>query len=30
MDFTVVLELISSVGFPIALVIVLGWFIYKI
>ena len=24
------LELISNVGFPIALVIVLGWFIYKI
>jgi hypothetical protein len=24
------IDLISSVGFPIALVIVLGWFIYKI
>lgn len=30
MDFGAIVDLISSVGFPIALVIVLGFFIYKI
>lgn len=30
MDVTIILELIGTVGFPIAAVIVLGWFIYKI
>ena len=30
MDFTQVLELINGVGFPIALVAVLLWFIFKL
>lgn len=30
MDYTIVVELISTLGFPIALVIVMGIFIYKI
>lgn len=30
MDLAVITELIASFGFPIVLVIVLGWFIYKI
>lgn len=30
MDLPVIYELIGSFGFPIALVIVMGWFIYKI
>lgn len=30
MEFGVVVELISTVGFPIALVLLLGWFIIKI
>lgn len=30
MDIAVVLELIGTVGFPIAVCIALGWFIYKI
>ena len=30
MEFGVVVELISTVGFPIALVLLLGWFILKI
>ena len=30
MDITVITELITTLGFPIALVIALGWFIYKI
>lgn len=30
MDYTIFVELISTVGFPIALVIVMGIFIYKI
>jgi hypothetical protein len=30
MDITIILELIGTVGFPIAAVIVLCWFIYKI
>lgn len=29
MDMNVILEVIGSVGFPIACVIGLGWFIYK-
>ena len=30
MDITIITELITTLGFPIALVIALGWFIYKI
>ena len=30
MDIAVIVEVISTVGFPIALVIALGWFILKI
>jgi F0F1-type ATP synthase membrane subunit b/b' len=30
MDTTTIIEIISTLGFPIALVIVLCWFIYKI
>ena len=30
MDIAVILELVSGVGFPIALVIVLLWFIFKL
>jgi chromosome segregation ATPase len=30
MEIGVILEVISTVGFPIALVIALGWFIFKI
>lgn len=30
MEFGVVVELISAVGFPIALVLMLGWFVFKI
>lgn len=30
MDIKLILELIASVGFPIAVCIILGWFIYKI
>ena len=30
MDFTMILELITTVGFPIAAVIVLCWFIWRI
>ena len=30
MEFGVIVELISTVGFPIALVLLLGWFILKI
>lgn len=30
MDITMILELISTLGFPIALVIALGWFVYKL
>lgn len=30
MDIGVITELITTLGFPIALVIAMGWFIYKI
>lgn len=30
MEFGVVVELISAVGFPITLVLMLGWFVFKI
>ena len=30
MDVTVILEIIGTLGFPIAVCIALGWFIYKI
>ena len=30
MDLTLMLELIGSFGFPIAIVIALGWFIWRI
>lgn len=30
MDLSMIIELISTMGFPIALVLVLGWFILKI
>lgn len=30
MEYTWIVELISQVGLPIALVIAMGWFIYKI
>lgn len=30
MDLTLILEVISTVGFPIAVAIALAWFIYKI
>ena len=30
MEFGAIAELISAVGFPIALVLMLGWFVYKI
>lgn len=30
MDFTLILELIASVGFPITACLILGWFIWKI
>ena len=30
MEFGVVMEIISTVGFPIALVLLMGWFILKI
>ena len=30
MDIAMILELISTVGFPIALVVALGWFVYKL
>lgn len=30
MEVGFVVEMISSIGFPIAIVLVLGWFIYKI
>lgn len=30
MDVTLIMELVTGVGFPIACVIGLGWFVYKI
>jgi len=30
MDITMITELIASLGFPIAAVLAMGWFIYKI
>lgn len=30
MDISTVVELISTLGFPIVLVLVLGWFVYRI
>lgn len=30
MEIELVVDMISSIGFPIAIVLVLGWFIYKI
>lgn len=30
MDVTMILEIIGTLGFPIAVCIALGWFIYKI
>lgn len=30
MDITMILEIIGTVGFPIALVLVLLWFIYRV
>lgn len=30
MDFTMIIEMIGSVGFPLVAVLVMGWFIFKI
>ena len=30
MDINMILEIVSTLGLPIALVIVMGWFIYKL
>ena len=30
MDLSIILEIIGTLGFPIAVVIAMGWFIYKI
>lgn len=30
MDIALILELISTIGFPMAVAIALGWFVYKI